>query len=213
MARPRDYAAEYARRIASGLRRGLSRSQARGHPKRLERLVTEPTPRAAPEHRPPADDKVFNALERMAHGQTLEQAARAEHISPERLRRVAHERGYLGKTYERTTRGPWTVNTGNSRPVLTTDGTYLEAVPFDLRNTSIVSRYWWAVRRLLDEGDPVPLQRLGTVTVRDKAGNIYHLEMNPNAILRWWASLTDAERRNFGRLFGSEKITVRRRAA
>ena len=213
MARPRNYAAEYARRVARNLARGFTRSQARGHPRRTERLVSEPAPKAAPEYRPPADDRIYNALERMAQGQSLERAARAEHISPERLRRVAHERGYLDKTYERTRRGEWRVNRGNERPVLTTDGRYLEAVPFDLRNTSTVSRYWWAVRRLLDEGDPAPLQRLGAVTVRDQAGNVYHLQMNPNAILRWWASLTDAERRTFGRLFGSEKITVWRRVA
>lgn len=36
MKRQRNYKAEYARRIASGLRRGLSRSQARGHPRMYE---------------------------------------------------------------------------------------------------------------------------------------------------------------------------------
>lgn len=36
MAKPRDYKAEYRRRIQSGEARGLSRSQAAGHPKRGE---------------------------------------------------------------------------------------------------------------------------------------------------------------------------------
>lgn len=36
MRKQRDYKAEYARRIASALKRGLTRSQARGHPKMYE---------------------------------------------------------------------------------------------------------------------------------------------------------------------------------
>lgn len=36
MAKPRDYKAEYARRVRSAEARGLSRSQARGHPRKGE---------------------------------------------------------------------------------------------------------------------------------------------------------------------------------
>ncbi len=40
----RDYKAEYARRIEQAKAKGLSRSQARGHPKANERLATERSP-------------------------------------------------------------------------------------------------------------------------------------------------------------------------
>jgi hypothetical protein len=39
--KPRDYKAEYARRIRNAEARGLTRSQARGHPKRKELSATE----------------------------------------------------------------------------------------------------------------------------------------------------------------------------
>jgi hypothetical protein len=210
MARLRDYAAEYARRIASGLRRGLSRSQARGHPRRTERLISEPTHRQAPQHRPAADERVYNALERMEKGASLEQAAKAEHISPEKLRRVAFERGYLSKDYSQSKRGDWRISTSTTRPVLTADRRYLEQVVFDLRNTSAVSRYWNAVGRLLDDGDPEPLTRLGPLTVRGVDGTTYELQTDHNAIIGWWLSLTEQERRTFARQFGSERVTVRR---
>ena len=40
--RRRDYRAEYARRIERGRTKGLSRSQARGHPGSRERLASQP---------------------------------------------------------------------------------------------------------------------------------------------------------------------------
>ena len=38
--KPRNYAAEYERRIARGLAKGLNRSQARGHPKATDLAST-----------------------------------------------------------------------------------------------------------------------------------------------------------------------------
>ncbi len=49
----RDYRAEYARRIARGTAKGISRSQARGHPKPKEAAVSLKRP-----PRPIADDRL-----------------------------------------------------------------------------------------------------------------------------------------------------------
>jgi hypothetical protein len=47
-------------------------------------------------------------------------------------------------------------------------------------------------------------------TVRDRAGTVYHLETDPNAVLAWHHALTDDERRRFERPIGSEKVVVPR---
>lgn len=88
----------YRRRIEWGLSRGLSRSQARGHPKTGE---------------PPASGrKVYRSEQKLLKGIRLvdrpgysfEKAAREAGVSPERLRMYAHETGYAEKE-----RGRWRV--------------------------------------------------------------------------------------------------------
>ena len=49
--RKRDYRAEYARRIARGTAKGISRSQARGHPKPKEAAVIIKAPAEADRRR------------------------------------------------------------------------------------------------------------------------------------------------------------------
>jgi hypothetical protein len=213
--KPRDYAAEYARRIANATRRGFSRTQARGHAGPTERAIREPTWRQNPWFKPKADERVFRALERMQKGESLTAAAKAEGIAPERLKRVGYDRQYLSGTFEKTLEGKtrfsgWAISNGDDRPVLTANGEFYPAVSFDLRNTSTVSRYWSAVRRLLDGHDPRPLLQLDGLAVHDRTGQAYTLATDPNMVLLWWASLTEQEKSLFARQFGSEKVVVRR---
>jgi hypothetical protein len=70
----RDYRAEYARRIASGAAKGISRSQARGHPKPREAGVWLKRP-----SRPIEDERLqlaFRALGRKSSLRAAPKAAR-----------------------------------------------------------------------------------------------------------------------------------------
>ena len=68
MARKRNYKAEYQRRKARGLVRGLSLSQARGHPKPGEVRVSGKPPAAL------ADTKISKAIEAMNAGRSMTKA-------------------------------------------------------------------------------------------------------------------------------------------
>jgi hypothetical protein len=80
----RDYAEEYARRIARGLVKGLSTSRARGHARAGER--TKSTTVSADPKGPEE-----SGLKMMKHGISLNEAARSNRISQERLRRYVRE--------------------------------------------------------------------------------------------------------------------------
>ena len=68
--RKRDYKAEYRRRIERGLKKGLSHSQARGHPKAGEALVS--TGLKTPE----SDAKLEAAVKRLREGNSQSAAAK-----------------------------------------------------------------------------------------------------------------------------------------
>jgi len=79
--RRRDHSAEYRRRIAKGLAKGLSRSQARGHPKAAERHSSPKKKAAALE-----DHRQQIALRSLRKGMSLTASAREAGLSAERLR-------------------------------------------------------------------------------------------------------------------------------
>src|SRR5215218_5983900 len=88
----------YRRRVERGMERGLSRSQARGHPKVGE---TPASRRGA--YR--SEQKLLKGIRLVNHpGYTFQSAAREAGVSSERLRRYAHETGYAEKE-----RGRWRV--------------------------------------------------------------------------------------------------------
>jgi hypothetical protein len=84
----RNYAVEYARRIARAVTRGLSKSQARGHPKPAETVTG--SKRTALE-----DDRLQLALKVLRQEKSLTAAAREAKVSPERLRRYATEKNII----------------------------------------------------------------------------------------------------------------------
>ena len=85
--RERDYAKEYSNRIARGTQRGLTRSQARGHPGPGQALVSQPL---APARYSRQLEVGFRAIR---EGKPLAAAAKEIHVSPERLRRYLREQG------------------------------------------------------------------------------------------------------------------------
>src|SRR5205809_136485 len=93
MARARDHAREYARRVAQG----LTRRQARGHPGPGEAYASGFEP-------PPYDPRLEEGLRKVRGGKSVPRAARAIDEPPERLR------DYLARTgVGEKVGGRWTV--------------------------------------------------------------------------------------------------------
>ena len=85
MAKERDYKREYQRRIANAKKRGLTLSQARGHPRPGEKPI-----RRKPKSNDPLLDK---ALRFMREAGTQKAAAKRAGVSAERLRRYIYDNG------------------------------------------------------------------------------------------------------------------------
>jgi hypothetical protein len=87
MAPQRNYASEYARRIQRGQQRGLSRSQARGHPGTGERHIS------ARVTVPKYDPQLEAGLKAVRGGESIRGAAKSIHVAPERLRQYIAQTG------------------------------------------------------------------------------------------------------------------------
>ena len=85
MARSRNYKAEYARRKARGLAKGLSLSQVRGHPKTGE-AVRLAANRFQPKHTPP---EIAAAIKLMNSGRSMTASAKEAGIVAVALRLVS----------------------------------------------------------------------------------------------------------------------------
>ena len=79
MSRQRDYKAEYQRRIANAAKRGLSKSQGRGHAR-----AGEASARSKPVK---SDDRLESALKLLRQSGNQSRAAKEAGVSAERFRR------------------------------------------------------------------------------------------------------------------------------
>ena len=171
--RPRNFKAEYARRIANAMARGLSRSQARGHAK-----ATEAPPRGPP--RPIEDGRLQLALRTLRRQKSLSEAARAARISPERLRKHAIERGLIEKTGRR-----WRTSADLPRQIkIFSEGKSLTATVDDLSAASLAGKYMSAVGQFLETNDLSPLAPFVGQSVRNMSGKDHPLETRPNVLYR-----------------------------
>lgn len=174
--RQRDYRAEYQRRVAHGLTKGLSRSQARGHPKAKEKSVRKP--------RLISDEAFQISLRALQDGKTLAQAAAEIRVSPERLRNQARELGVIRRKGRR-----WIVRANLPRQMLIySNGKAFAITIGTFRNASKVGRYMAAVRRFLRSNDPAQLKPFIGKSVTDKNGASHIFETNPNTLYRLSAS-------------------------
>src|SRR5271166_4983286 len=141
--RQRYYGKEYARRVALGAQRGLSRSAARGHPRAGERVKPQ-TGRAID---PGSREEL--ALKLMRRGRSLRDAASHYHIGQERLRAYLKE-----NTAASRERGLWRIIDRRSRQFpFYSDGEVV--TPWmSLDQASEAGRYMQAVKQFLRTGDP-----------------------------------------------------------
>jgi hypothetical protein len=179
--RIRDYHKEYQRRLLRAVMRGLSKSQARGHPRAGEQSVSAKA-KAALE-----DARLQQGLRALRKGDTLAGAARSAGLSSERLRKyitdhkIGRKRERRWTLVERKLRWQW---------VIFSEGRMVSIIVSDAETNSIIGTYLNAVLRLLDTNDSTALKRFRHVSVRDVAGHKYRLEVNPNVLYR----LAHAER-------------------
>jgi hypothetical protein len=169
---PRNYQAEYARRIAKALAQGLSRSQGRGHAKAAEAAL-----RAS---RPISDERLQLALRVLRQESNFAAASRAAKVSPERLRKYAIERGLLEKAGRR-----WRARADLPRRMLLfTNGKSLAITVGDFETASLVGRFMSAVGKFLGEPNKARLTPFVGQSVRDINGREHPFETRPNVLYR-----------------------------
>jgi hypothetical protein len=172
MPRRRDYPAEYQRRIARGAAKGLSRSQARGHP------------RATEQHGSPGrvgNRRLEAGVAALRRTKSLSAAARQAKVAPERLRRYLRELDFVEKR-----RGRWVVGTDPRirRVLIYTDGRKRNIAVQGYEPAALAGSYWNAVGEFLSSNDPAHLRPFIGVEVADAAGRMHTLETRPNVLYR-----------------------------
>ncbi len=173
-ARKRDFKAEYARRIARALRKGLSRSQARGHAKPAEPPIRQGTVPSA------YSRQLETGLREIKAGRSLTAAAREVHVAPERLRRYIVNSGIAEKRGQR-----WAIGPDTRRRVvpLYTDGEVID-LTVSLQEAEEIGRYMAAVRQFLESNEPAFLVPFEGQYATDINGRSYPFETDPNALYR-----------------------------
>jgi hypothetical protein len=178
MAKPRDYKTEYARRVAQGAAKGLSRSQARGHARRGEVQV-----RPAKTDGKDAD-RLHAAYKDMRRTGSLTKSAKAFGISPERLRRAVKSQGLAersGRTWHFTDDRP-------REMTVLTDGEAIKVKLANFDQASLNGRHLNAAKDFVRTNDSELLAQFIGQSVIDIAGKSHPLETDPNALHRIAAS-------------------------
>lgn len=175
MSKPRDYKAEYARRIARGLEKGLSRSQARGHPGAGHTFISGKALVAR------YDALLEDGVKFIRNGGSLTQAAKAIQTTPERLRNYLIAQGVGLKDA-----GRWKIGL-DSRPrrlPLFSEGKELVITVRGYDPARQVGLYMHAVRQFLDTNDPAPLEQFRGQAVVDITGHRYLFETDENTLYK-----------------------------
>ena len=173
--RKRDFRAEYARRITRGSAKGISRSQARGHPKPTEVAASS---RRAP--KPIEDRRLQLALKVLRQEKSLSTAAKMAKIAPERLRHYATQREIIERQGRR-----WIVRRDLPRRMLLfSDGKVVQVVVGDFDSASKIGRFMSAVSNILQTNNPAGLREFEGVSVTDLSGKTHPFETRPNALYR-----------------------------
>ena len=168
----RNYKAEYERRIARGIAKGLSRSQSRGHPKATDfafggRQLAD------------RNNQLEQALKLMKEGSSQKAAAKAAHVSTERLR-----------TFMRTftdalhSNGKWVIRDQRAETYWIASAGSILAVTLTKDEGSKVGVYWNAVNRFLNTNDIAHLQAIKNGGVTDMKGKYHPFELRPLRLRR-----------------------------
>ena len=172
MSRQRNYRAEYERRIANAAKRGLSRSQARGHARAGEMPV-----RAKPVQ---SDDRLEHALKLLRQTGNQSRAAKEAGVSAERFRRFLRSNALA----ERQGR-QWQITDNRSRRMtVITEGDAIALTLRDFEQSSLNGKHQAAVGMFLRTNDADLLSPFKGQSVIDAAGKAHPLETDPNTLFR-----------------------------
>jgi hypothetical protein len=212
---PRNYGAEYARRIELAKQRGLSISQARGHARSGETAVSRLKEEFGLAKRSDATARKVAAALREYEAQpagkkSLTRAAKAHGVSPATVKRHAIASGRIQPVYHYKNGRPTSVKGFNtysagSFPVLTPEGTLHLYKEFDEHNLSILGSYWNTVDIAKQTGVGVFLADFQGTIIRDIEGHEYRLMTDLDAIYAWDRSLSIQDQLDFDRAFYSGK--------
>ena len=175
MAKVRDYAAEYARRIERATVQGLTRSQARGHPRVGEANISRKV--VLPKY----DRRLEEGLKALRGGKSLSKASQSIHVSAERLRRYIQQTEVVEKQG-----GRWKVGMDNRlrEMRLFSDGQTHKITVSGYQEAYAIGRYMAAVGQFLNTNDATVLQEFVGKSVSDVNGDQYVFETNPNTLYR-----------------------------
>lgn len=173
MARKRDYKAEYERRIAKGLKRGLSRSQARGHPAISEKSVSG-------SRAPKPDDQLEAALRDLRSGSSQKAAAQSAGVSAERFRRFIY-----GHKLAKRTGLSWTLTDDRPRRVATIhQGETKSVTVSNYSEAQKAGEYFYAAGQFIRSNDITHLEPFEGDGLTDVRGKFFAFETDPNALYR-----------------------------
>jgi hypothetical protein len=119
------------------------------------------------------------ALRALRQDKSLTAAAKAAHVSPERLKRVAVSKGAITKDRRR-----WVVNPRLPRGVrLFSRGRAIEII-MSRESASLAGAYMNAIGKFVSSPDPALLAPFVGQSVTDVSGQSHPLETNPNVLYR-----------------------------
>jgi hypothetical protein len=186
--RQRNYKAEYERRVTRGLAKGLSRTQARGHPRHHEPYLAEIA------HARPWDPGLEEGLKQIREGRTMAQAARSIGVAPERLRSYVTRTGVGRKEKRRWRIGP----DFRARQMLVySNGRALTIVLPDYEQSTRAGAYMAAVGRFLRSNERAYLDPFEGQGVSAQDGSFVPFETRPNVLYR----LTETEEASFEEVY------------
>lgn len=171
MRKNRDFKKEYQRRIANAAKRGLSRSQARGHARAHEAP-------ARPCSQPAHDDRLEAALRELRHSGNQAAAAKSAGIAPERFRR------FLRKNVQIEGRGrSLKIRDDRLREMrIISEGEYQDILLRGFDATSFAGEYMNAAWSYITSGEIELLAPFIGRAVIDANGKSYPLETDPNTL-------------------------------
>jgi hypothetical protein len=174
--KPRDYREEYKRRIANAAKRGLTRSQARGHARHGETPI-RPKPAKI-------DQTLEDAIKAMRDGATLSAVAKRFHVGRERLAAYARTQAGASRHGRR-----WKFNDTRERRIPVIVAGKLHSVTIRVEGhgpAELAGQHYAEASAAVENPELFPpfIAKWEGKTIADTRGREYAFSTDPNQIFR-----------------------------